>query len=243
MLPPMRPGLAGEPNNNSPSDHQNTASSRHASRPLLCEKQSPGLMPLRMAIMDSSPCESTTPQLIEHAEAPSVHAARLHPRWGHRRHFITFASSPTLFVAFLFTILAVTPALAVKIPFENCLSDSYRLSKPGNVPLQWDPLYADAVYDTKSNRHNLLVTVWGNVTGSQYNEALPPANDPYWTDETKTNGKIVDIPEPDAKDPKATTLYRKVNVLTYEPWNNRVNFCEDGMLNGTCPLAPTFGVV
>jgi hypothetical protein len=135
----------------------------------------------------------------------------------------------------LLVLSVATPAAAVMLEFDNCLPDSYLLSNP--PLLQWVPLYLDAVFDTKTPSNNLQVIVWGNVTGSQTLDTLPPPNDPYWKETNETNGKIDETPYIDTL---ATTLVRRVNVLTYEPWNDRSNFCTQSLVNGTCPLPPVF---
>ena len=99
----------------------------------------------------------------------------------------------------------------------------------------------DAVFNTTDSSHNLHITVWGNVTGSGPENlvTLPPANDTYWTsNRTDLGGKIEDNPSPDDVK-KLTTLFNKVNVLTYEPWSETVEFCNQ-LINATCPLAPSF---
>lgn len=148
-------------------------------------------------------------------------------------------STPTFLTSVLLVFIALIPTtLAVRIPFSNCLPDSYRFNDP--LPLQWTPLYADAVFDTENESHNLQVIVWGNVSGSRNTDALPPPGDPYWRDDDEEDGKIIQTPEPDVPKPKATTLYRRVNVLTFEPWNLAVDFCEFGLVNGSCPLSPVW---
>lgn len=134
--------------------------------------------------------------------------------------------------------MAAAPAAAVRIPFTNCLDDSYRFNDP--LPLQWEPLYVDAVFDSRGDRHNLQVLVWGNVSGSVSDTTLPPPNDPYWQDDAETEGKIIQSPEPGSKNAKATTLFRKVDVLTFEPWSEAVDFCLHGLANASCPLGPVF---
>jgi hypothetical protein len=52
-------------------------------------------------------------------------------------------------------------------------------------------------------------------------------------------GKILDDPYPDSIDPHLTTLFNKVNVLTYSPYNHATDFCNE-LENGTCPLGPVF---
>jgi hypothetical protein len=107
--------------------------------------------------------------------------------------------------------------------------------------MQWVPLYAEAFFDLKNDSHNLQLTVWGNVTGARTTGELPPADDPYWKDPNKTNGKIVQIPEQGFE--TATTLIRKVEFLSYRPFYDNADFCDKGLVNGSCPLPPVFGEV
>ncbi|KAL2178612.1 uncharacterized protein P884DRAFT_197181 [Thermothelomyces heterothallicus CBS 202.75] len=130
------------------------------------------------------------------------------------------------------------PAAAATVPFENCLPESYVQHVP--TPLQWVPEWVDASFEATGPKHTLRVTMWGNVTGSFTNVALPPPDSPYWKDPSKTDGKIVDEPEPDVPHPKLTTLHSKVQVLTYEPWSENTNFCNTSLVNASCPLAPVF---
>jgi hypothetical protein len=148
-------------------------------------------------------------------------------------------------MAYLLVLIAslwIIPASAVMIEFENCLSDATKNDLP--TKLQWVPRYMDAVFNTSDPSHNLKVTVWGNVTGT-FNSMipLPSANDTqYWgSNQTEQGGKILDIPFPDSDSPKITTIFNKVNVLTYEPWSQNVAWCSQ-LKNGTCPLGPRFGV-
>ncbi|OAQ99537.1 hypothetical protein LLEC1_05107 [Akanthomyces lecanii] len=146
-----------------------------------------------------------------------------------------------LLYALLALLLAAAPVSAVRIPFTNCLDEKYIAAKK----LQWQPVYADAKFDTTDPRHLLEIIVWGNVTGSQDPANPPPSlqEDPnrlYWKDDSKTNGKIVQTPNPNAARPNATTLVRRVNVLTYRPVNERVNFCTQALNGGECPLGPNF---
>ncbi|PTB78103.1 hypothetical protein M440DRAFT_1420269 [Trichoderma longibrachiatum ATCC 18648] len=169
----------------------------------------------------------------------SSNDSRSSNRLSNRGRIFAWAARPAwLVLTLLALVLVATPAAAVQFEFDNCLPDSYRLHKP--PLLQWEPLYVDAVFDTKTPNHNLQVIVWGNVTGSQNLSPLPPPNDPYWTNPDDTNGKIEQTPYSDTL---ATTLVSRVNVLTYEPWNDRSDFCAASLVNGTCPLAPTFGNV
>ena len=134
----------------------------------------------------------------------------------------------------LMMCLLFGPANAVFINFENCLSQSYLSAYP--PALQFTPLYVDASFNA-TNSGNLMVTVWGNVSGAYTRDKLPPPNDTSWNDPKSTNGKIENLTYPYTK---LTTLSRKVNVLTYEPWKETSNFCGE-LVNGTCPLGPSFG--
>lgn len=161
------------------------------------------------------------------------------PRWPRRS--IGWMSG---YFMMLVTSLWIMPASAVFIDFQNCLSDSIQNDQP--LALQIIPLYVNAVFITTDSNHNLNVTVWGNVTGSSvgnYARLVTPLwNDTqYWgSNDTSAGGKIENEPYPDDPSPKLTTLSNKVNVLTYEPWNADVNFCDNGLINGTCPLSPSF---
>ncbi|KXX81720.1 putative flavin carrier protein 3 [Madurella mycetomatis] len=149
---------------------------------------------------------------------------------------------PLRFAAVAGLILVSTtmfrPAAAAFVPFENCLSESYVNNVP--APLQWVPMFVDASFDTTNPKHTLRVTAWGNVTGSSTNVPLPPSGSPDWADPGKTDGKILDLPEPNVPDPKVTTLHSKIEVLTYEPWSENTNFCNTSLTNASCPLGPVF---
>ncbi|KAH7034906.1 uncharacterized protein B0I36DRAFT_372694 [Microdochium trichocladiopsis] len=139
--------------------------------------------------------------------------------------------------------LLATQASAALVPFENCLPSNYIYTQvsASNVQLQWVPQFVDAKFDVEDPAHNLVVTVWGNVTGKTGREDLPPPGSPLWDDDGYANGKIVDEPNPNAPvdERKATTLLSKVNVLTYTQYSDRDYFCRR-ILNDTCPIAPVF---
>ncbi|KAF4637043.1 hypothetical protein G7Y89_g1045 [Cudoniella acicularis] len=157
-----------------------------------------------------------------------------------RRWFNTFG-----YILGIFS-LWIIPATAVFIDFENCLSQSVQNEGP-LLQLQFVPYFVDAVFNTTDPSHNLQLTVYGNVTGSgpepTSRRVLPPWNDTlYWnSNQTDLGGKFENIPDPTADFPKFTTLFNKVDVLTYEPYNNTVNFC-DQLVNTPCPLSPNFSL-
>lgn len=134
----------------------------------------------------------------------------------------------------------VRPAAAAFVSFENCLPESYINNVP--TPLQWVPRWVDASFDS-SDKHTLRVTMWGNVTGAYSDVTLPPANSSDWDDPTKTDGKIVDVPEPNSANPRLTTLHSKLEFLNYEPWSDNTNFCNTSLANASCPIAPVFAPV
>ena len=140
--------------------------------------------------------------------------------------------------AYLLTIcLLAVPASAVLLKFDNCLSNEYVNKKP--ELLQFVPKFLNAVFSSDPE-HNLNITVWGNVqgTGPEKLIVLPPVEDKYWSsNQSNFGGKIVNQPDEDYN--FATTLFNKVNVLTYQPWQENDNFCER-MLNQPCPVAPVF---
>ncbi|KAI0016061.1 hypothetical protein F4780DRAFT_711101 [Xylariomycetidae sp. FL0641] len=138
-----------------------------------------------------------------------------------------------------------SPAWAVRIPFDNCLSESYIYSNPSipqdEVQLQFVPLVLDATFDTVNPTHNLGLTVWGNVTGRVGEEPLPAPGAPEWEDDTLAlNGKIQYEPFPNDKPrPLITTLHSAIDVLTFSPYINNANFCSS-IVNASCPLGPIF---
>ena len=158
-------------------------------------------------------------------------------KWRRSRFFGTLG-----YLLVLIASLWAIPASAVFIEFQNCLSQSYQNDEP--LQLQFDPLFLDAVFNTTDSSHNLHITVWGNVTGSGPENlvVLPsPNNTQYWQgNETNLGGKIEDNPTGPSGVNKLTTLFNKVNVLTYEPWSQTVEFCNQ-LINASCPLAPSFG--
>jgi hypothetical protein len=127
--------------------------------------------------------------------------------------------------------LLTSPTAAVYISFSNCLP----VSTQNSAVLQFVPKFVDAVFNTTDRLHNMRITVWGNVTGSMYTEFVPPAaNDSYWSDPTKTDGKILNV-----TNNVLTALRSHIDFLNYQPWAQNVEFCAQ-VINGTCPLGPSF---
>ncbi|CAK7244616.1 MAG: hypothetical protein STHCBS139747_006160 [Sporothrix thermara] len=140
----------------------------------------------------------------------------------------------------LLACLGIRPASAVSVAFQNCLPDDY-LDNTDPVLLQWVPLHVDASFnDVGDGNRNFLVTMYGNVTGSRTSTPLPPWNSSLWSDPAKTDGKILREPDATAAAPKLTTLHNKIEMLSYEPYNNDTDFCADSLTNASCPLAPVF---
>ena len=142
-------------------------------------------------------------------------------------------------VLLLLALLCVQPASAVLLPFENCLPSNYIASNNAeHAQLQWVPLYLDAKFDLENPTHQLTVTVYGNITGTVGNTTLPAWNDKkQWNGTNTLNGKIQN--QPDGPQGKATTLFSKVDVLSYEPYKSTTNFCNSTK-NAACPLGPVF---
>lgn len=135
----------------------------------------------------------------------------------------------TSMMLLLVLALLIHSTSATFINFQDCLTDSRQASNA----LQFTPYYVNAVFNRTDPAHNLAVRVWGNVSGDYTTAAV------NYSDPDNTNGKIVDVPFPASSDPRQTTLYEEVSVLSYTPYTNRVSFC-DSLTNGSCPLAPVF---
>ena len=124
---------------------------------------------------------------------------------------------------------------AAFVTFDNCLSPNIIDSDPRQ--LQFKPLFVRAIFNATAPSHNLNVTVYGNVSGSATNEPLPRLGDPDWNNANETLGKI---PELDIANNKYTTLKAAFKVLDYTPYTaDPVPFCSR-LLQGQCPLGPSF---
>ena len=137
----------------------------------------------------------------------------------------------------LFLLAAfLTLAHGAFITFDNCLDQNTidTLINPPTV-LQWVPLYLDAVFDNQ-HPNKLNVTIYGNVTGQQFEGTYPPATDPSWGDNSKKFGKITNV----GTGNKFSTLLADFQVLTYDAYNAKASeFCPH-LNTGSCPLGPSF---
>jgi hypothetical protein len=130
---------------------------------------------------------------------------------------------------------AVSFANAAFIPFKNCLDDSIINSDP--LRLQFVPLLVSAALDSSSETPNVTITVYGNVTGLATPGPYPPPDDPQWSDPNSTVGKIVYV---DEENQKFTTLFARLNLLSFTPHARpAIAFC-DSVTQGECPLGPVF---
>jgi len=173
----------------------------------------------------------------------TIRAGRPHSRYSTRRQMGSFGTWSYLFL--LIASVWIVPASAVFVEFQNCLSESVQNNQA--LQLQLVPLVMNAVFNTTDPSHNLNITVWTNVTGSTVDSTqfvLPAANSSYWdpgNNDTTKGGKIADNPFPGAEKQFLTTLFSKVNVLTYAPYNPRdgEDFCNS-LVNASCPVGPNF---
>ena len=131
----------------------------------------------------------------------------------------------------------MTSTHAAFVQFENCLPAAITNSNPRL--LQFTPLNVSAVFDTKDPKHNLNLTIYGNVSGRATDQPLPPIDSPLWSEPNNTLGKIPDVNE---LNNKYTTLFGEFDVLSYIPYTAPASqFCLS-TLNGACPLPPAFYV-
>ena len=117
----------------------------------------------------------------------------------------------------------------------NCLDAAVKNTAKA---LQWRVLAVSVVLNRSSSANNLNVTVYGNVTGEQFDKDLPSFDDTkYWENRNESFGKIDDQ---DRMSGLQSTLFTKVEVLNYIPFNDvGKRFCEN-VLNTECPMAPVF---
>lgn len=158
------------------------------------------------------------------------------PRWKTRRSWKP--SQWPGWSSFILCVLigCISSAQAAFVNFENCLEQNIIQSNP--LQLQFIPFFFSVHYDVSPGPNPLTMTVYGNVSGRATSDPYPPPNSPDWTNPNKTVGKIQDI---DLSNHKYSTLFTKINVLSYSPYNNASEFCES-VTQGECPLGPVFYV-
>src|SRR4051812_27292711 len=152
----------------------------------------------------------------------------------HRKRRSSGYDSTIMFTIALVFLVALLPAVeAVFINFENCLDRRIVDSRTPRM-LQFVPYHFDARFNNSDGRHNLNITVYGNVTGQGTTQELPPFGDPRWRDPEEQLGKI-----PDAS-VNYTTLFQRYDVLTFTPYEARPSRFCNSTINSTCPLGPSF---
>ncbi|KAI9796191.1 MAG: hypothetical protein M1833_006442 [Piccolia ochrophora] len=138
----------------------------------------------------------------------------------------------------LLSIIAISTfarlTIAASIQFDNCLDADVKDSE-NPTRLQFTPLVFHARFNRFDSRHNLNVTVYGDVKGQATQENLPAWDDPAWTDDNKTLGKIADL---DRANNKYSTMFAKFNVLSYTPYEMVPGRFCDSVIHGHCPVAP-----
>lgn len=152
-------------------------------------------------------------------------------RTSHCRHLRVFGLLPTVLLLILAAVIPRTEAAFIN--FTNCLSQAI-LNSDDPQQLQFVPLFFNAVFNETDPRHNLNITVYGNVTGQATIGDYPPPNDPSWSDPTNPFGKIVNATV------NYTTMFATYDVLTYTAYDApATQFCPS-VLNDSCPLGPLF---
>lgn len=117
------------------------------------------------------------------------------------------------------------------VQFEDCLPDSFINSSPKQ--LQFVPLFVEASF--LGPNHTLNFTVYGNVSGQQFQGTYPAPSSPEWSNNSVDFGKIVNV-----TDGKIATLTADYEVVTFTAASNPGEpFC-DALTQGDCPLGPIF---
>lgn len=138
-------------------------------------------------------------------------------------------------IALVCLVSWMSPASAVLLDFDNCLSTAILESDP--VQLQYVPLDVAVKFNLNDPLHPLTVTVYGNVSGTADRRSnYPSIDDPSWSNENSTVGKIVDL---DSFNNKYSTLLTSFNVLSFSAFSHASRFCES-VTQGECPLGPVF---
>lgn len=143
--------------------------------------------------------------------------------------------SPVWWIALLCLVSFASPAAAVLLDFENCLSKTILESDP--LQLQFVPTNVSVKFNLTNPLHPLAITVYGNVSGTTSRTANYPApEDPVWRDSNWTDGKIEDVY---STNNKYSTLMTDLNVLSFTAFDNASRF-RDSVTQGTLPLGPVF---
>lgn len=171
-------------------------------------------------------------------EIPSIQPSRPPPRSRRKPALGLPSGASSTFLLLLFALASILPvASAVFINFENCLRPAYRNAKDP-VRLQFVPMYLWASFNTTSPSHRINVTAYGNVTGQLSEPKLPPYTDrDYWDNPKALDGKIHDV---GLVKNALSTIFSSYKVLSYTAYNQQgTRFC-DSVLNGQCPVGPSF---
>lgn len=143
--------------------------------------------------------------------------------------------SPVWWIALLCLVTFASPAAAVLLEFENCLSKTILESHP--LQLQFVPTNVSVKFNLTNPLHPLAITVYGNVSGTVSRTANYPAPDSSdWTNPNWTDGKIQDV---SSTNNMYSTLITDLNVLSFTPFHNLSRF-RDSLTQGTLPLGPVF---
>lgn len=138
-------------------------------------------------------------------------------------------------IALLCMIVCASPATAVLVDFDNCLSETILESRP--LQLQYVPLDVAVKFDLNDPLHPLSITVYGNVSGTADRRSdYPSMDDPSWRDPNSTVGKIVDLSR---SNNKYSTLLTTFDVLNFAAFTSASRFCQS-LTQGDCPLGPVF---
>lgn len=181
-------------------------------------------------------------------DEPRFPARRKEPRWP--RHSALHVSqdrpwrrtsqraqswTSAWWIALICIVTFASPAAAVLLDFENCLSKTVLESDP--LQLQFVPTNVSVKFNITNPLHPLAVTIYGNVSGTVSRTANYPTPDsPVWTNPNWTDGKIEDV---SSTNPKYSTLFTEFDVLSFTPFSNASRFRES-VTQGTFPLAPVF---
>ncbi|KAK5712774.1 hypothetical protein LTR15_011766 [Elasticomyces elasticus] len=131
-------------------------------------------------------------------------------------------------------LLALPFTYSALLNFDNCLAPAIVNSNPQQ--LQWIPLALDAKF-SRERPYTLNLTIYGNVSGQQVVGDYPPPNDPSWSNENNTFGKIEAI----GSSGNYSTLLADFKTLQFSAWDAQARqFCPT-VLNASCPLGPAFG--